>query len=167
MRHYKVPPIPDTVWTKPTHFIAFGFGVGAFPFAPGTWGTLLTIPFYLLLQNLHWQIYLLIVTVITVASIWICDKVTKEIGVEDHQGMCLDEIVGFLVTMIAAPKGWGWIVFGFVLFRLFDIWKPWPIRVADKKVHGGFGIILDDVLAGVYSLAIIQLVAWVSRTAIL
>ena len=88
---------------------------------------------------------------------------TRDIGVEDHQGMCLDEIVGYLVTMFHAPQGWKWILLGFVLFRVFDIWKPWPIRLADEKIHGGFGIIFDDVLAGVASCLCIQLLAWLFK----
>jgi phosphatidylglycerophosphatase A len=157
----KIDPIPPTVWTNPLHFIAFGFGTGTIPFAPGTFGTLIAVPFYLLMQPLSLLWYSILMLGIIAGSVWICSKVTKEIGVEDHQGMCLDEIVGFIVTMFHAPSGWGWILLGFVLFRLFDIWKPWPIRWVDAKLEGGFGIIFDDVLAGVYSCLIIQLIAWI------
>jgi phosphatidylglycerophosphatase A len=154
-----IPPIPDSVWQNPVHFIAFGFGVGTIPFAPGTFGTLIAIPFYLLMQPLAPLAYLAITLLIIAASIWISAKATRDIGIEDHQGMCLDEIVGFIVTMFAVPAGWGWIAAGFVLFRLFDIWKPWPIRLVDRTVHGGFGIILDDVLAGIVSCLILQVLA--------
>lgn len=157
MRRYTAPPVPASMWQKPSHFIAFGFGSGAAPIAPGTAGTLMAIPFYLALQSLPPMIYLSVVIVVTLASIWLCERVTKEIGVHDHQGMCLDEIVGYLVTMTFAPHGIIWIVLGFVLFRIFDIWKPWPIRQVDEKVMGGLGIILDDVLAGIYSLIILQI----------
>ncbi len=159
MRHYTVPPIPASIWQKPTHFIAFGFGVGALPFAPGTFGTLIAIPFYLALQALPLSLYLFMLLFITLGSMWLCDRVSKEIKVDDHQGMCLDEIVGFLVTMTYAPHGIGWIIAGFILFRLFDILKPWPIHWVDNKIHGGVGAILDDVLAGVYSFAIMYLLA--------
>lgn len=152
MRDYTVPKIPASIWQKPWHFIAFGFGAGALPVAPGTFGTLIAIPFYLLLEFLPRSIYIFVVTLITLGSMWICDRVSKEINVRDHQGMCLDEIVGYLVTMTFAPHGVVWIVLGFLLFRLFDIWKPWPINYVDAHVHGGVGMILDDVLAGVYSL---------------
>lgn len=158
MRTYIVPPIPKSVWQNPLHFIAFGFGAGALPVAPGTFGTLIAIPFYLALQNLSVWMYGFIVLIITLTSIWICERVSKEINIHDHQGMCLDEIVGFLVTMTAVPKGWIWIFLGFGLFRLFDIWKPFPIRWIDEKTPGGFGMILDDVLAGVYSCLILHLV---------
>ena len=161
MRHYEAPPAPASVWQKPTHFIAFGFGSGALPYAPGTFGTLMAIPFYLAFQTLPTSAYFWIVVAITIGSMWLCDRVSKEIGVHDHQGMCLDEIVGYLVTMIHAPHGFLWIVTGFILFRIFDIWKPWPIQLVDDKVHGGIGIILDDVLAGIYSFIIIQILSWI------
>lgn len=159
MRDYKVPPIPPTVWQDPLQFIAFGFGSGTLPFAPGTFGTLFAIPFYLLIQHTPPLIYLAIVVILTVLSIWICDKVSKEIEVDDHQGMCLDEFIGFFVTMFAAPHGWIWIVIGFILFRIFDIWKPFPIRYIDEKIHGGFGMILDDVCAGIYSCLLIHIIS--------
>jgi len=117
MRNYKTLPIPDSVWQKPTHFIAFGFGSGAMPFAPGTFGTLIAIPFYLVLSKLPASLYVAAVILITLGSIWLCDKVSKEINVHDHPGMCLDEIVGYLVTMCFAPHGWLWILLGFGLFR--------------------------------------------------
>lgn len=160
MRDYTAQPVPRSVWEKPSHFIAFGFGSGAMPFAPGTFGTLMAIPFYLAIQSLSPTLYLLLVVVITLASMWLCDRITKEIGIHDHSGMCLDEIVGYLVTMYGAPHGLIWIIWGFLLFRLFDIWKPWPIRYIDEQVKGGVGIILDDVLAGVYSLIILHILAW-------
>lgn len=160
MRDYTAQSVPRSVWEKPSHFIAFGFGSGAMPFAPGTFGTLMAIPFYLAIQSLSPTLYLLLVVVITLASMWLCDRITKEIGIHDHSGMCLDEIVGYLVTMYGAPHGLIWIIWGFLLFRLFDIWKPWPIRYIDEQVKGGVGIILDDVLAGVYSLIILHILAW-------
>lgn len=161
MRDYTAQPVPRSVWEKPSHFIAFGFGSGAVPFAPGTFGTLMAIPFYLVLQSLSLSMYLFLVILITIASMWLCDKVSKEINVHDHSGMCLDEIVGFLVTMIGAPHGFIWIVLGFALFRLFDIWKPWPIRYVDEQVKGGIGVILDDVIAGIYSLIILHILHWI------
>ena len=78
----------------------------------------------------------------------------------DHKGIVWDEIVGYLITMIAAPKGWLWIIIGFVLFRLFDILKPWPISVADKQLKGGFGIMIDDVLAGIAAFVILHIIAY-------
>lgn len=161
MRSYKQLPIPDTVWEKPTHFIAFGFGSGTFPFAPGTFGTLMAIPFYLAMQPLSSINYLILLIIITIGSMWLCDKVSKEIHIHDHPGMCLDEIVGYLVTMFTAPHGLMWIILGFILFRIFDIFKPWPIRFIDEKVKGGFGVILDDVMAGIYSLIVLRILSWI------
>lgn len=160
MRNYTPPPVPDSIWQKPSHFIAFGFGAGAIPVAPGTFGTLMAIPFYLFMQSFSHGVYLFLLLLIIVGSSWLCDTVSKEIGVEDHQGMCLDEIVGFLVTMYAAPHHFKWIVIGFILFRIFDITKPWPIRQVDERIKNGFGMILDDVLAGIYALVILHILSW-------
>jgi phosphatidylglycerophosphatase A len=155
-----IPPVPASIWQNPWHFVAFGFGAGAMPFAPGTFGTLITIPFYLMLRPLNDLNYFITTLFIVIASMRICDKVTRDVGVHDHQGMCLDEVAGFLVTMFAAPHHWLWILLGFILFRLFDIWKPWPIGFIDRKVGGGFGMVLDDVLAGVYACVVLQAVVY-------
>jgi phosphatidylglycerophosphatase A len=159
-RNYVVPPIPESVWKNPWHFIAFGFGSGAIPVAPGTFGTLMAIPFYLYLSTFSHTFYLIFTIAIFFFSVWLCEKVSADIHIHDHQGMCIDEFVGFLVTMYGAPYGWGWILIGFILFRFFDIAKPWPIRQIDTHVKSGFGMILDDVMAGVYSLIIIHILAW-------
>jgi len=150
-----------TVLTSPVHFLAFGFGSGLSPKAPGTMGTLAAIPLYLLLMNLPLTGYLLAVLLISVAGIWICGESSRRLGVHDHGGIVWDEFAGFLLTMTAAPQGWAWIVLGFALFRLFDIWKPWPVRVADRQLHGGLGIMLDDILAGIYAWLVLQAVAYV------
>lgn len=157
-RSKQSPAIPQKVWQDPLYFIAFGLGSGTIPFAPGTFGTLMAIPFYLLLEPLPLKIYVSFVVIFIVISSLICAKVSRAIKVHDHPGMCIDEFAGFFVTMINAPHGIGWIVLGFLLFRLFDIWKPWPISFIDEHMHGGFGMVLDDVLAGIYALVIIQCV---------
>lgn len=149
--------VPEAVWQKPLYFVAFGLGSGAMPFAPGTFGTLLAIPFYLLLQPLPLPSYIFFVIAFIIASSWICDRVSREIHEHDHPGMCIDEFAGFFVTMINAPAGWMWVLAGFLLFRLFDIWKPWPIHVMDEKIHGGFGMVLDDVVAGIFAMIILQI----------
>jgi phosphatidylglycerophosphatase A len=160
-RNYRIiPPVPDSVWQNPWQFIAFGFGSGTIPFAPGTFGTLITIPFYLALRPLNDVHYFIVTTVIVIACMLVCEKVSRDVGIHDHQGMCLDEVAGFLVTMYAAPHHWLWIIVGFVLFRLFDIWKPWPIAFIDRRVGGGFGMVLDDVLAGIYACAVLQGLVW-------
>jgi phosphatidylglycerophosphatase A len=145
------PHAPRSVFTNPIHFIAFGFGAGAIPFAPGTFGTLMAIPLYYVMQDLNLIPYLLITLGIIIFGTWVSDKTEKDLGVPDHSGIVIDEIAGFLVTMIAAPSGWLWIILGFILFRIFDIWKPFPIRYLDQHVPGGAGIMLDDIIAGVYA----------------
>jgi len=149
----------QTVLTSPTHFLAFGFGSGLSPVAPGTAGTLAAIPLYLLLTSLSPAVYLLAVLMVCLAGIWLCGQSSQLLGVHDHSGIVWDEFAGFLITMIAAPVGWAWLLLGFVLVRIFDILKPWPISWVDKNVHGGFGIMLDDILAGVLALIVMQLLA--------
>lgn len=153
----QVQDLNRKVLTNPLHILAFGFGSGLAPFAPGTFGTLMAIPLYLLMLKLSLVSYLIFVAIICIAGIWICDKSSKLLGVHDHGGIVWDEFAGFFITMIAAPAGWIWIVIGFLLFRLFDIWKPWPISFLDKKVDGGLGIMIDDVVAGIYALVCLQL----------
>lgn len=145
-----------TCWKNPVHFLAFGCGSGLAAKAPGTFGTLAAVAFYLLLQGLSLWVYLGVVVVASVIGFWICGKTAEDLGVHDHPAIVWDEFCGFWLTMLAAPAGWWWIVVGFVLFRLFDIAKPWPISWLDKKVHGGVGIMVDDLLAGLFALAIIQ-----------
>ncbi|MCF6338172.1 MAG: phosphatidylglycerophosphatase A [Gammaproteobacteria bacterium] len=152
---------PRSVWRNPIHFLAFGFGSGAMPYAPGTFGTLAALPIYLLMLPLSLWAYLAVVVVMTLLGVWLCHVTSRDLGVHDHGGIVWDEIVGYLITMIAAPPGWQWIVAGFVLFRFFDIIKPWPIGWVDRRVHGGLGIMLDDVLAGVLAWAVLQGAAWV------
>lgn len=148
------------VWQDPAYFIAFGFGSGLLPAAPGTWGTLAAVPVYLLLAHLSWPLYLFAVIVAFILGVWVSDKVTNELGVQDYQGIVWDEVVGYLLTMFMAPHGFRWMVVGFLLFRLFDIWKPYPILVIDENVHGGMGVMLDDALAAIPACLILHLLAW-------
>ncbi|MCR4346457.1 MAG: phosphatidylglycerophosphatase A [Sulfuricaulis sp.] len=145
-----------TALRKFARFLAFGFGAGNAPMAPGTFGTLVGIPIYLLLQPLSALTYAVVVFLLFGLGIWICHVTEKDLGVHDHPGIVWDEIVGYLITMFMAPNGWMWIVTGFILFRLFDIWKPFPIRQIERRIQGGLGNMLDDALAGFYSLAVIQ-----------
>lgn len=144
---------------NPIHFLALGFGSGLAAKAPGTFGTLAAVPLYLLLAQLPLSWYLAVTLVCILAGIYICDKAAKDMGVHDHGAIVWDEVAGLLITMIAAPAGVLWLVVGFVLFRLFDIIKPWPIRWLDAKVEGGFGIMIDDVLAGIFALIGVQALA--------
>ncbi|ANG61373.1 phosphatidylglycerophosphatase [Marinobacterium aestuarii] len=148
------------VWRNPVHFLAFGFGSGLAPRAPGTFGTLAAIPLYLLMTLLPLWGYLLVLVVAAGLGIYLCGRTARDMGVHDHPGIVWDEFVGFWITMLFVPVNWVWILVGFALFRLFDIWKPWPIRMVDQKVEGGFGIMLDDVLAGIYALLVLQLLVF-------
>ncbi len=145
------------VLRHPVHWFAFGFGSGLSPWAPGTFGTLMAIPFYLFLQSWALIPYLIFLVITFLLGIYFCGRSAELLGVHDHGGIVWDEMVGFWLTMLFAPPGWYWIVAGFVLFRVFDIVKPWPIRWVDQKVHGGFGIMFDDILAGLYAMGLLAL----------
>ena len=112
--------------------------------------------FYLLLQGLPLLAYLGVSLLGFLAGIWICGRTSSDLGVHDHGGIVWDEIIGYLLAMALAPDGWIWILVGFLLFRFFDILKPWPIRWCDQRVAGGFGIMFDDLLAGLYAGVVMQ-----------
>lgn len=153
----------STVLTDPVHFLAFGFGSGLAPFAPGTFGTLVAIPLFLLMWQLSAGWYLIVTLGLFLSGIWICGRSAEKLGVHDHGGIVWDEIVGLLITLFMIPAGWIWVVLGFVLFRFFDILKPWPIRWLDKHVAGGLGIMLDDVLAGIFGWIILQVIIFYTQ----
>ena len=140
----------------PVVLIAAGLGSGLAPKAPGTAGTVVAIPLCLVMQSLPLATYVLITALLFAFGVWVCAYTANKLGVHDHPSIVIDEIVGFLITMAAVPSGWLWVVIGFVLFRLFDALKPWPISWFDRVVTGGFGIMLDDVIAGLFSLAILH-----------
>ena len=146
-------------WRNPLHWLATGFGSGLSPFAPGTAGTLAAIPFYWLMSYLPLSVYIAVTVVAAIAGIWICQSATKANGQEGHGSIVWDGVGGVWITMIAAPKGLLWLLAGFLIFRVFDIIKPWPIRWLDRYVKGGLGIMVDDVLAGVFGLAVMQALA--------
>ncbi len=147
-----------TVLSSPTHFLAFGFGSGLSPIAPGTVGTLMAVPLYLLMVRLPWAYYILLLLAAIAVGIWLCGESARLLGVHDHGGIVWDEFVGFWITMLFVPAEWLWILLGFTLFRLFDVWKPWPIRFIDQHVHGGLGIMLDDILAGIFAMIVLQFI---------
>ncbi|MEJ2764252.1 phosphatidylglycerophosphatase A [Photobacterium sp. MCCC 1A19761] len=138
---------------NPWHLLATGFGSGLSPVVPGTMGTLAAVPFYLLMAELPFTLYLLLILVASLVGITICQKTSDDMGVHDHGSIVWDEFVGFWITMAVAPVvNWQWLLAGFVLFRFFDMVKPWPISWLDKHVHGGLGIMADDLLAGVMAM---------------
>ena len=135
----------------PVHFLAFGLGSGLAPKAPGTFGTLAAVPLWFLLAQLPFWGYVLATLAVIAVGPWLCGRASRDLGVHDHPGIVWDEIAGFLLTMVVAPVSLVALIAGFVLFRLFDIIKPWPIGWLDRRVGGGTGIMVDDLLAAVYA----------------
>ncbi len=138
---------------KPSHFLGFGFGSGLIPLMPGTMGSLAALPLVAVCASyLPLSIYLALTAIIIVLGVWICEQTSNDLGLHDHGSIVWDEIAGMFVTFIAIQLSWHSLLLGFILFRFFDILKPWPIKWLDKHVHGGFGIMLDDIVAGLFSL---------------
>jgi phosphatidylglycerophosphatase A len=150
---------PD--WRRWHHWLAFGLGSGLAPVAPGTWGTLAALPLYLLMAPLPVWAYVAAVAVLFALGIWVCGETARDLGLDDPSAIVWDEWVGLLATLALVPEGWGWLLAGFALFRLIDILKPWPIRLLDRSVHGGLGIMLDDLVAGLTAWLVLQGLAFV------
>ena len=152
-------PVPTAaLFRGPANFLALGAGSGLARVAPGTFGTLVGIPLLLVMPS-GLGAYALVTVALFALGVWVCEACARDLGVHDHPAIVFDEIVGYLVTMVAAPRSIGYLVLGFALFRLFDIVKPWPIGPVDRRVGGGLGIMVDDVLAGVFAAVGVQLVA--------
>jgi phosphatidylglycerophosphatase A len=149
---------PKIILSDPIHFLAFGFGSGLSPKAPGTMGTLVALPLVYGLMHVSLPMYLCCVLMLSLAGIYLCGESARRLNAHDHPGIVLDEFAGMAVTMIAIPLKFQWLLLGFVLFRIFDIFKPWPIREADHRLSGGFGIMLDDIIAGIFSCALLHAV---------
>jgi phosphatidylglycerophosphatase A len=141
--------------TTPAGFLAFGFGSGLLTKAPGTMGTLAAVPLAILLKVPGGMLFWLVLLVMFLAGVWLCGLVTKQLGVEDYGGIVWDEIVGYCLTVAFVPLHLGWLLAGFVLFRFFDIVKPWPISELENTFEGGIGIMLDDVAAAVYAMILL------------
>lgn len=138
-------------------FLALGFGSGLAPKAPGTFGTLAAVPLVAVLSWLGQYYLLTFVLAGSMLGVYLCGQTAKDVGEHDHGAIVWDEIIGYGITMLWAPLHWQTLLLGFVLFRLFDIVKPWPISWLDTKVHGGVGIMLDDIVAGIFALISLQL----------
>ena len=149
-----------TVLTDPVHFLAFGFGTGLAPFAPGTVGSLPGLLLFWLTMDFGLYVQLSLAAAIVLAGVWICGESSKRLGVHDHGGIVWDEIAGMYLTLFAAPATIpGWIA-AFLLFRVMDIVKPWPIRDLDHSIGGGLGIMLDDLVAALYAALLLGLYGW-------
>ena len=145
---------------NPVHLLAFGFGSGLSPRAPGTMGTLAALPIWYLLTQLPLSGYLAGLLLVIAVGPYLCGQTARDLGVHDHGGIVWDEIAGYLLTMLLVPVTLWNALIGFALFRLFDIVKPWPIGWLDKHVHGGTGIMLDDLVAALYAGGCIQALLW-------
>ncbi len=157
----KTPPgLARKVMSDPVNFLAFGFGTGLAPIAPGTFGSLPGVLLFWLTMDLGLYVQLCVVAALVIAGIWICGESARRIGVHDHGGIVWDEIAGMYVTLLAAPISLvGWVL-AFVLFRVMDIVKPWPIRDLDHRIEGGLGIMLDDLVAALYAAVLLGLYRW-------
>lgn len=151
---------PQTIWQNPIHFIACGFGFGTFPWFPGTIGTLVAIPLTIALSHTSNGFYIAACIAFFAIGVYCCDITNRDFGTDDHPAAVIDEIATFPVAMIAMPMTWYYLLIGFLLFRFFDIVKPGPIRWVDKNVHGGFGVMFDDLLAAFCTLVILQLILY-------
>lgn len=146
----------------PVQLLAFGFGSGLAPRAPGTFGSLAAIPLYLLFAHQAPGFYAAVVLATAAAGVWICGRASERLGVHDHSGIVWDEFVGMWIALWAVPVTPLGIAAAFVAFRVFDILKPWPIGWLDRHTQGGFGIMIDDVVAGVFACVVVHLAlgAW-------
>lgn len=156
------PPNRSFLFSHPAHFLALGFGAGLAPKAPGTWGTLVGFPFYFVLAPFGGALYWAVVVLFLVGGVWVCGKTGRDLGVHDHGGIVWDEIAAFLLLLPFAPQTWWGYVLAFLLFRLFDIWKPFPIDWCDARLTGGLGVMFDDVLAAGYAIVcLLGITQWI------
>ena len=148
------------VLTDPVHILAFGFGTGLAPFAPGTVGSLLGVALAWLTLDLGLLLQIGIAAAIFTVGIWICGESARRLGIHDHGGIVWDEVAGMYVTLLVAPLTISAWILGFLLFRAFDIVKPWPIRDLDHRLGGGLGIMLDDLVAALYAAILLASYRW-------
>jgi phosphatidylglycerophosphatase A len=151
--------VPDSPTYKmllnPIHAFSLGFGSGLAPYAPGTWGTLVAYPFYFLMLPLGALGYAIVLALLIAFSCYACGYTTNTLGTHDHKSIVCDEIVGYLLVLMFTPKTPLFYFISFILFRIFDIFKPWPISWCDKNIKNGTGIVLDDLLAAIYAILIV------------
>lgn len=145
---------------NPVHFCALGFGSGLIPLMPGTFGSLAAIPLILLFAPAGNVIFITATILSCIAGVYFCGKTATDLGVHDHGSIVWDEVAGMLLTYLFVPLSMSTLIAGFVLFRIFDILKPWPIGPVDKTVHGGLGIMLDDILAGIMACVCLHGLIW-------
>lgn len=151
-------PRPGFVFSHPAHVVAFGFGAGLVPFAPGTAGTLLGWAFGWALGGLHPGIIFSAAVIFFVIGLWACEVTGRHLGIADHSAMVWDEVVAFLLVLAIVPRELAWQAAAFVAFRFFDIAKPPPIRHFERRYGGGFGVMFDDIVAAAYTLLVLAAV---------
>jgi phosphatidylglycerophosphatase A len=150
------------VTRHPAHFIAFGFGSGLSPVAPGTAGTILALLIYWLVRSSYSDTEFLALIILSfIAGVWACGRTGRDLGIADYGGMVWDEIVAFWLVLLLVPDDVLWQLAGFVLFRFFDIVKPQPIRYFDARIKGGFGVMFDDIVAAFFALLLLALCRFV------
>jgi phosphatidylglycerophosphatase A len=153
-------PLSIRLLREPVHLFALGFGSGLAPVAPGTFGSMVGVAIALGVWHFGLGTAIAATLIATLAGFWICGESARRLGVHDHPGIVWDEVAGMMITMLAAPRTWWGLLLAFGLFRLFDIWKPWPIREIDHGMRGGAGIMLDDVMAGFLAALVLLLVRY-------
>lgn len=152
------PLLPPGFLRNPVHLLAFGFGSGAINRAPGTWGSLAAIPFYGLFMWLPLPAYWLLISALFLLGVWLCGKTADDLKVHDHGGIVWDEFVGMWIVLGLHPQTLEGVLLAFVLFRFFDVLKPWPINWIDARTPGGLGIMIDDVVAGLMAMLVLYVI---------
>ncbi|PKO50017.1 MAG: phosphatidylglycerophosphatase A [Betaproteobacteria bacterium HGW-Betaproteobacteria-20] len=147
--------------SHPAHFFALGFGSGLAKKAPGTFGTLVGLPLFWLISMYALSTQLIIIAALFLIGIYFCHITGKALGISDHGGIVWDEIVAIMLVLAFTPGQWQWWLTAFLLFRLFDIWKPFPIRQFDAKLKNGFGVMFDDLLAAIFAIIYLQALVWI------
>ncbi len=158
----KNQPNLKLLFQHPAFFFGLGFGSGLAKKAPGTFGTLIGLPLFWLIASYSFPLQLCIIAALFVIGIYFCSTTGKALGVADHGGIVWDEIVAMMLVLTCTPMLWKWWLAAFLLFRLFDIWKPYPIRQCDAKLKGGFGVMFDDLLAAIYTIACLRILLWLT-----
>ena len=151
-------PTLGFAFSHPAHAIAFGFGAGLSPFAPGTAGSALGWAIGWALAEVNPWVFFLVVIVLFLVGFWACEITGRHLGVADHGGMVWDEVVAFLLVLAVVPRALAWQAAAFMLFRFFDIAKPPPIRQLERRYGGGFGVMFDDIVAAAYTLLALAVV---------
>jgi phosphatidylglycerophosphatase A len=162
MAREPLPRLTIGLLRDPVHFLALGFGSGLSPYAPGTFGTLVALPIAVALMLMPPVPAIAAVVVFIIGGIWLCGESARRLDCHDHPGIVWDEIAAFALLSLVLPWGLAWLFLAFVLFRFFDIVKPWPIRDLDHRLGGGLGIMLDDLMAAVYSALVIELIRFLT-----